>query len=318
MSRYWWVNHNQTFQQEISGGFLWSPKSEANGARSQFYDNMRLAIPNDLVLSFAETRVSFVGRVADWGFSAPRPKDFDAAGPSWSAEGWLLPVTWSQLPSPVRPKDILAALAPRLPAKYSPISASTGNGNQKAYLAEISREVFDLILQQAGLANPPEEVGASAKRFESFVEDLDESVESQIVADRSLGDTERLQLLQARRGQGLFRERLRRIECQCRVTGVSSPALLIASHIKPWRSCKSGAERLDGNNGLLLTPHVDLLFDHGLISFGDDGMILVSPRLNPADLDLLGLGVRIRMNAGAFSQEQRKYLSFHRANCFMD
>jgi hypothetical protein len=24
--RYWWVNQNQTYAQEISGGYLWSPK----------------------------------------------------------------------------------------------------------------------------------------------------------------------------------------------------------------------------------------------------------------------------------------------------
>ena len=32
--RYWWVNQNQTFRQEIAGGFLWSPKRNANGGRN--------------------------------------------------------------------------------------------------------------------------------------------------------------------------------------------------------------------------------------------------------------------------------------------
>ena len=32
--RYWWVNQNQTFRQEISGGYLWSPKRNSNGARN--------------------------------------------------------------------------------------------------------------------------------------------------------------------------------------------------------------------------------------------------------------------------------------------
>ena len=39
--RYWWVNQNQTFRQEIGGGYLWSPKRNANGARNPFYESMR-------------------------------------------------------------------------------------------------------------------------------------------------------------------------------------------------------------------------------------------------------------------------------------
>ena len=56
MAKYWWVNHNQTFEQERGEGYLWSPKREANGARSQFYENMRIARAGDMVVSFADTR----------------------------------------------------------------------------------------------------------------------------------------------------------------------------------------------------------------------------------------------------------------------
>jgi putative restriction endonuclease len=51
MTQFWWVNHKQTARQEIEGQYLWSPKTQSNGARSQFYDNMREASPGDLVLS---------------------------------------------------------------------------------------------------------------------------------------------------------------------------------------------------------------------------------------------------------------------------
>jgi hypothetical protein len=65
---------------------------------------------------------------------------------------------------------------------------------------------------------------------------------------------------------------------------VTNPWLLIASHIKPWRSCETATERLDGANGLMLTPDVDRLFDRGMISFSDDGAVLVSPALPAEDL----------------------------------
>ena len=39
--RYWWVNQNQTYRHEIQGGYLWSPKRNANRARNPFYKALR-------------------------------------------------------------------------------------------------------------------------------------------------------------------------------------------------------------------------------------------------------------------------------------
>jgi hypothetical protein len=39
--RYWWVNQNQTFELEVPGGFLWSPKTKSDGAKNYFYDIRR-------------------------------------------------------------------------------------------------------------------------------------------------------------------------------------------------------------------------------------------------------------------------------------
>jgi hypothetical protein len=47
--RYWWVNQNQTYRQEIAGGYLWSPKRNANGVRNPFHEFMREASPGDPV-----------------------------------------------------------------------------------------------------------------------------------------------------------------------------------------------------------------------------------------------------------------------------
>lgn len=47
--RYWWVNQNQTYRQEVRGGYLWSPKRNANGVRNPFYEAMREVSPGDLV-----------------------------------------------------------------------------------------------------------------------------------------------------------------------------------------------------------------------------------------------------------------------------
>jgi len=88
---------------------------------------------------------------------------------------------------------------------------------------------------------------------------------------------------------------------------------LRASHIKPWRAC-TDAEKLDGNNGLLLSPHIDHLFDQGYISFTDTGDLLVSTFLKPSVLVFWKLANKV--NVGAFNSAQRSYLAYHRQNIF--
>jgi putative restriction endonuclease len=59
--RYWWVNQNQTYHHEVQGGYLWSPKRNANGARNPFYESMREVAPGDLIFSFMDTRIRNYG-----------------------------------------------------------------------------------------------------------------------------------------------------------------------------------------------------------------------------------------------------------------
>src|SRR5208282_5221378 len=125
--------------------------------------------------------------------------------------------------------------------------------------------------------------------------------------------TERTALVQARRGQGLFRDNVRSIERACRITKVERMEHLIASHVRPWRDSNND-ERLDGENGLLLTPTVDHLFDKGFISFEDSGQLIVSPVADPVSLKRMGIDREAQVNVGEFSQGQRRYLDFHREN----
>ena len=82
-----------------------------------------------------------------------------------------------------------------------------------------------------------------------------------------------------------------------------------ASHIKPWRK-SSDIEKIDGNNGLMLAPHVDFLFDRGFISFEDDGTLIVSTQIEDGALE--SWGIPSVVNVGMFSPEQAVYLKFHR------
>ena len=130
-----------------------------------------------------------------------------------------------------------------------------------------------------------------------------------------IGPVERHQLVKSRRGQGVFRDNVESREPKCRITGVSNPRYLRASHIKPWRK-SSDVEKIDGNNGLMLAPHVDFLFDRGFISFEDDGTLIVSVQIEDGALQLWGIPSEV--NVGMFSPEQAVYLKFHRENELKD
>jgi hypothetical protein len=329
MPRYWWVNHKQTWRQEIDGQYLWSPKTKSNGAPSEFYDNMRRTTPGDRVLSYAGGQIRYVGRIAEFAFTAPKPEEFGTVGANWGQDGWLLPVYWTRLIPPIRPKDLIDLLRPLLPVRYSPIRPATGDGNQGAYLAEISEPLFDAIVRNASYDRALLATGGSnSLNYESVVEAVEDAIERHIEADLTLDDTVRKSLIAARRGQGVFRSNIERLERACRLTGITNPSLLKASHIKPWRACETAHERLDGMNGLLLTPDADHLFDRGFISFGDEGEVLVSTRADREDLRRLGFDQLVFDATGFeeapadwrtrnFRPEQRPYLAYHRREVFL-
>lgn len=97
---------------------------------------------------------------------------------------------------------------------------------------------------------------------------------------------------------------------------MAKPEHLRASHCKPWRDSNND-ERLDGENGLLLTPTIDHLFDRGFISFESNGDLLVSPVAHKLSLERMGVETSRKLNVGGFSSGQRKFLEFHRGNVFL-
>lgn len=124
-----------------------------------------------------------------------------------------------------------------------------------------------------------------------------------------LKETTREALIQARIGQGAFRRDVDQLwGGSCAVTGCGVREALRASHVKPWRAANN-KERLDPQNGLLLVADLDALFDTGLISFDDDGHVLVSKDLPRNEWQKLRLPSQLRTAPG---EAQRRYLKFHR------
>jgi putative restriction endonuclease len=316
--RFWWVNQNQTFRQEIAGGYLWSPKRNANGARNPFYESMREVSPGDVIFSFVDTRITAIGIARSYCWESPKPTEFGSAGQNWENIGWRVNVSFTAMLHKVRPKNHMDVLKMVLPDRYSPLR-STGDGKQTMYLTEVSQQFVEVL---SGL------IGDEAESLLSAVEtgvniqdgqivtgdDLDvweRRLEEQVESDTSVRETEKEAIVRARRGQGVFKQRVMRVERHCRITGVNNPSHLLASHCKPWRD-SSNEERLNGENGLLLTPSIDHLFDRGFIGFEDSGNLIISPVAHKPSLRRMGVETDQLVNVGTFTEGQRHFLEFHR------
>lgn len=162
----------------------------------------------------------------------------------------------------------------------------TGNGMYSAAL-----NLFQRFLQEESQS----EVDADIKQLENI--ELDATV--------------RESLVNARKGQGLFRSRvLAQWDNRCAVPGYSDTRFLYASHIKPWRS-SDDRERLDRFNGLPLIPSIDKAFDIGYVSFNAAGKILISEELELPEK--LGIHSNQQIQIAKYHQT---YLEFHRDNLF--
>jgi len=326
--RYWWVNQNKTFHHEIRGGYLWSPKRKKDGSRNHFYNTMREVAPGDIVLSFQKTYLRSFGVVQSYCYESPLPVEFGTDGVDWLHVdvGWRVDVGWTPLEQQIRPADHIGEIRPLLPQKYSPLR-SNGHGLQSVYLTEIPSPMMQALARLIGyellttLSQPepplPDRIGERPDTVHKLKEDWEDTIERQIDSDQTINNTERIALIRARRGQGKYRSRVRQIERACRVTRVDNPEHLIASHCKPWRHCTND-ERVDGENGLLLTPSIDHLFDRGFISFEDGGRLLLSPVADRLSLQRMGVEPEQPVNVGGFSEGQRQYLDYHRNEIFLE
>lgn len=268
---------------------------------------MRDVAPGDVVFSFKDTLIKAVGVVAGHAQTAPKP-DFGSAGNSWSEEGWFVPVTYCGFERPIRPKDHMQILRPFLPVRYSPLQMN-GNGLQGIYLTTVPTSLANALISLIGLDTFNHAL-VEASDPTSVVE-TGEDLATQIEA--SIAPTFKEQLVKARRGQGVFRSNVLLNEEYCRVTKVKDPRHLRASHIKPW-STSNDSERLNGFNGLLLSPHIDHLFDEGYVSFSNNQELLVAPEVK-ADL-LEKWGIEPGKPVGDFNRDQQGFLEFHRLEIF--
>ncbi|MBS0055197.1 HNH endonuclease [Yersinia sp. Marseille-Q3913] len=132
---------------------------------------------------------------------------------------------------------------------------------------------------------------------------------------------EKTTIIKARVGQQLFRKNVLHVyQNRCCITELEEPALLVASHIRPW---SHGAEhRLNPSNGLCLSSLHDRAFDQGLITFNEHFEMVLSTQIKKLRSTISEEnfakyeGRKLRLPVQFFPDEGQ--MAYHRQNIFLD
>ena len=105
--KFWWVNQNRTWKQEIGGEYMWSPKKSSNNKKLVYYDNMKLVKNGDIIFSYYKQEIGSIGVVTREAYDAIKPSEFGSDGDDWAKEGWMVDVKYKRkLKNPITLKEL--------------------------------------------------------------------------------------------------------------------------------------------------------------------------------------------------------------------
>jgi putative restriction endonuclease len=294
---FYWVNIGETYQSVVDQRFLWAPMSSVLPTGREVtrvhWHNVSEVKAGDVIFCYYEQRICFLARATADSHQSVRPND--SSFNAWDRRGFQVDVEIIDLDKTVSRDEISAEFIRRFNHRTSPSIFKRNAEVNLIYMAHLPVDAGLFLLEAVG----------QFKLAESYF------IESGSSTGKKIPKTTREALVAARIGQGKFRSDLiDRWDGMCALTGLKTVDILIASHIHAWALCDNMA-RLDPDNGLLLAPHIDRLFDLGIISFSDKGQLQIKDSLGLGDRHVLGLDrfTRLRkINPGNVT-----YLEKHRS-----
>jgi putative restriction endonuclease len=304
---YFFVFQNKSYHEERSGGYLWAPQRNNLGQTFHHWTDMKSIKKGDIIFnSFNGQMVSVLVAKEDCK-EHERPVDLDGLD-LWEKEGFMVEAEYIYLPQPITYKDYMDTILELQDKKYAPFHK--GRRGNTGYLFRVSKELanflFEVIEKRNGYTK--EHFLAEQTIDKQVIYDVEEDLDKSVVLDK----TEKELIIKARIGQSIFKKVLLNKEAKCKICGVSDSRFLVASHIKPW-SKSNNQERIDVNNGLLLCPNHDSLFDKGYISFNEYGKIMISPSLDEVTKVFMNINETINID---ITEPQHVFMNWHRENIF--
>ncbi|OXS74029.1 hypothetical protein B1B04_10470 [Lysinibacillus sp. KCTC 33748] len=186
------VMQNATHEEEIIGGYMWSPQKNKNGNSNHAYERMTTIKTGNKIYSCYDQAIRAVGIATSDCYIAEQPHELQEKN-LWSDEGYKVDVDFTILEHPIMIRDVWGDMESDRPQKYAAFQEN-GRGNQ-AYLfpcPEAWASLFDSFLNE----DSPE-AGAKAELIEdgeineeTFATSSYEQGESR-VSNRGAGSTKK-------------------------------------------------------------------------------------------------------------------------------
>lgn len=294
---FYWVNIGSTYRTVIDHRFLWAPINSISPTGQEItrvhWDNVSEVKTGDIIFCYYNQRISFLARATADSYQNLKPHD--RSFKDWERIGYQVDVEIIDLDRAILRDDISAEFMLRFNHRTTPSLFKNNAEVNVIYMAHLPVDAGLFLLEAVG----------QIKLLENSLIDQGNLDKKRILP------TTRDALVKARVGQGKFRSDLiKRWNGMCALTSLKTVDILIASHIDAWALCDNTA-RLDPDNGLLLAPHIDKLFDFGMISFTNDGRLLAKESLSAEDRDILGFDRFTRLRN--VSAGNAMYLQKHRS-----
>ncbi|NOH40128.1 HNH endonuclease [Vibrio coralliilyticus] len=301
---YYWVNLGVSYKEVRDHNFLWAPSHTYTEKGEKTVKPGWKHVPHvkrgDVVICHENKRVIYIAQATKNAYPAPRPESrtFD----EWKKDGYKIEVDLTILDTPVPNELFKHRIIERLNSKCDPLLFNVEANATQNYMVAIPDEVAAIVLSSLDKSQLIEFKVPPIKRNSS-------KGKARKMRKATKGGVRKAKV-NARVGQGAFRDEVLEMwNYTCPVTKVNIPSLLIASHIVPWIMSEDD-EKIDGYNGLPLAPNVDKLFDKGLISFTDDGVLLRSKSLPVVTLN--SMGIKENTKVSGLTKEHAFYLGKHR------
>jgi hypothetical protein len=300
---FFWVNIGKSHKEAIEGHFLWAPlhseKPKASGGvRTTYFshwNSVATVRAGDIIFCNVDRKIAYiaVAKLNAYEAAPPTTRIFN----EWDPNGRRVDVDFFELEPPISIEGyILDSFKERYNERCTPRVVTKTGSIFQGYMASLPMDAGIDLLRLAG--DQEEAIATTSLNLSAPM----------VTPKRVSSSTTKQALREARIGQGRFRRDLLNFWQRCPITGITNPDLLIASHAKPW-AISSDEEKLDPYNGFLFAVHIDRLFDKGLISFNQDGKILISKHLSERDARVLNIHREITL---PIQQNHKKYLEAHR------
>lgn len=294
------VMQGRTYIEEKANGLIWSLQQDKTGQPHHFWERMKEVTEGDAIFHYVRGEIMAVSIVQQGYSQVQNPYTAE------STVGYLVKTNYEELAHPLNIKQFWHELQPFMPIKYAAFQ-DNGDGNQ-GYLYPCN-ELLALKLL---------ELLSDSNIYEEEQEQLEFAIGPIATKERNtlapiLIETEANAKVKIRKGQQKFKSALAPLwQHKCALCNIELPALLRASHAKPWKD-STDDERLNPYNGLLLCCNHDALYDAGYIAFDGTGKIHISSDIEEADYEKYGIHLKMKV---ARQEENKPFFKWHKREVF--